>query len=101
MRDQAFVARNRDHNRAERDFLVQQIGGLGLEMTKSVGNFVLVRFPDEPGRSASEVFDYLSENGVIVRAMGAYRLPSYLRISIGAKDANRRLVDLLHEKFAS
>jgi histidinol-phosphate aminotransferase len=92
IRDQDFVARNRAHNKAERAFLEQQFGMLGIEFVKSVGNFILARFPDAKATHA-----YLSERGVEVRAMHAYGLPDYLRISIGPTAANRRLVALLSE----
>lgn len=101
LEDTEFVARNRAFNARERDVLVQQLGALGLELTPSVGNFVLVKFPTEQGRDASAIQAYLRENGVIVREMGAYKLGEYLRISIGEEDANRKLVDLLQKQFCS
>ncbi|WP_411819033.1 histidinol-phosphate transaminase [Hyphococcus formosus] len=97
--DQDFVRRNREHNYEERKFLEQQIGGMGLTFVPSYGNFILVKFPDEEGYRASDIHAYLKRNGVIVREMGGYQLPEYLRISIGPKAGNRKLVDLLAEKF--
>ena len=97
--DEAFVERNRAHNRAERDYLVQQLGGLGLSFLPSVGNFLLVKFPAEEGLNSKAVLAHLRAGGVIVREMEAYGLPEFLRISIGATEANRRLVELLAEKF--
>ena len=99
MDDVEFVNRNREHNRAERDWLAQQLGGMGLVFAPSFGNFILVKFPDTPGLNAKDVQDFLREGGVIVREMGAYKLGDWLRISIGPKEANRRLVELLLEKF--
>ncbi|MEZ5897406.1 MAG: histidinol-phosphate transaminase [Parvularculaceae bacterium] len=96
--DQEFVARNREHNRMQRDWLYQQLGGLGMRFQPSVGNFVLVEFPDVEGQSAEDVRRFLSANGVEVRAMGGYRLPSWLRITVGSAAANRRLIELLAEK---
>lgn len=99
LEDQDFVKRNRDFNRAERDFLQQQIGGLGLEFVPSHGNFILIKFPDEPGRDAASVQAYLKEHGVIVREVGAYKLGDYLRVSIGPKAGNRKFIELLEKKF--
>ena len=99
LEDQAFVADNRLHNREERDYLSQQLGGMGLEFVPSFGNFILIKFPPDTGRNAKDVLAYLKSAGVIVREMGAYRLDEYLRISIGEKDANRKLVELLEKKF--
>ncbi len=98
--DQEFVKRNRDFNREERDYLQQQLGGLGLEFVPSYGNFVLVKFPDEPGLSAQDIQAYLMENGVIVREMQAYGLASYLRVSIGRKQSNRKFIELIEKKFS-
>ncbi len=98
--DQTFVQRNRDYNREERDFLQQQFGGMGLEFAPSYGNFILVKFPDAPGRNADDILAYLKTNGVIVREMHAYGLNEYLRITVGPKAANRKLVELLKKKFA-
>ena len=97
--DQTFVTRNRDFNRDERNFLAQQIGGMGLTFVPSFGNFILVKFPDEPGRNANDIQTYLRDGGVIVREMGAYKLGEWLRISVGTKEGNRKLVELLQEKF--
>lgn len=97
--DQAFVDRNRNFNKMERDFLAQQFGGMGLSFVQSYGNFILVQFPNEPGKAAGEIQNYLRDGGVIVREMGAYKLSDWLRISVGTKEGNRRLVELLSEKF--
>ena len=97
--DQDFVNRNRDHNRAERDFLQQQLGGMGLAVPPSHGNFLLVKFPSEPGRNADEILAYLKQNGVIVREMHPYGLNDYLRVTIGPKASNRKFIELLEKKF--
>lgn len=101
LEDQAFVDRNRAHNRAERDWMSQQLGGMGLEFAPSFGNFILVKFPDETGRSADDMHAFLKSKGVLVREMEPYRLGEWLRISIGPKDSNRRIIDLLSERFSN
>jgi len=101
LEDQAFVAKNRDHNREERAWMAQQLGGMGIDFVPSFGNFILVKFPNEPGRNADDVLAYLKENGVFVREMGPYRLGDYLRISIGERAGNRRCIELLKERFSN
>jgi histidinol-phosphate aminotransferase len=95
--DDDFVAKNRAFNRGERQWLAQQLGDLGLSFVPGFGNFLLVRFPSEPGKTAPEVQEFLRAHGVNVREMGAYKLGDHLRISVGPKEANRRLVELLAE----
>lgn len=97
--DQAFVARNRAHNREERDWLARQFGRLGLEFTPSLGNFILVKFPNEAGRNADDILAYLKSEGVYVREMAPYRLGEWLRATIGTTEANRRLIELLERRF--
>ncbi|MBY0423080.1 MAG: histidinol-phosphate transaminase, partial [Parvularculaceae bacterium] len=77
--DQAFVARNRAHNRTERDYLCQQFARLKLDYVKSFGNFLLADLKT-PER-ASAVQTALKKEGVIVREVGAYKLGRYLRIT--------------------
>lgn len=97
--DDDFVRRNRDFNRAERARLADALRGMGLTFPDGYGNFLLVKFPNDPGKTAAEIQEYLRANGVNVREMNAYKLGDHLRISVGAAEANRRLVELLAAKF--
>lgn len=100
LEDDDFVDANRKHNRAEREKLYAAFENFGLDYTPSHGNFVLVRFPEERGLCADDIQAYLREGGVIVREMGPYKLGDCLRISIGERQANEKLVALLSTKFS-
>ena len=63
-------------------------------MTPSVGNFVLIHFPDEPGRTAADADAYLFERGVVLRRIEAYGLPNALRMTIGTAEANEAMATL-------
>jgi histidinol-phosphate aminotransferase len=65
------------------------------------GNFVLVRFPDTPGRNAAAADAFLKRRGIIARRMAGYRLPDALRITIGREDEMRACVDALAAFMAS
>ena len=80
-----------------RPFLTQQLGGLGLEVTPSAANFVLVNFPDVAGKTAPEAEAFLASKGYLVRAVGNYGLPDAIRITIGLEEHNRAVVELLTE----
>jgi len=82
-------------------WLAQQIGALGLEVTPSAANYVLVRFPTEPGRAAADAEAFLASRGYLVRGVAGYGLPEHLRITIGLEEHNRAVVDLLAEFLAS
>ena len=78
-----------------RPWLAQQLGGLGLEPLPSAANFVLVGFPITPGKTAKEADAFLTQRGLILRAVGGYGLPDALRMTIGSEEANRLVVAAL------
>jgi histidinol-phosphate aminotransferase len=56
----------------------------------SHGNFVLVRVGN-----AGAVYEGLLRQGVIVRPVGGYGLPEWLRVSVGLPEENDRLLAAL------
>ena len=95
MADQEFVERAVAHNDTWLPWLSKELSALGLEVTPSVGNFVLVHFPAGSGRNAHAADAHLQDNGFVVRRMDAYGLPGALRITVGTEEANRGLVACL------
>jgi histidinol-phosphate aminotransferase len=87
LEDVAATDRAREHNDIWLPWLARELGELGLEVNPSVGNFLLVRFPD-----ADAAWSHLQRNGIIVRKMAAYHLPDCLRITIGTEAENRAVV---------
>lgn len=75
--------RARAHNDQWLPWFSERLAVLGLQLTPSVGNFVLARFPDDPLRHADAAFAFLQSRGILTRKMGAYGLPEHLRITIG------------------
>jgi histidinol-phosphate aminotransferase len=97
LKDEDFVRRSIELVERWRPWLAQQLGGLGLEVTPSAANFVLVHFPHVAGRTAAEAEAFLARNGFLTRGVGSYGLPDALRITIGLEEHNRALVELLRE----
>ncbi len=93
--DEAHVSDAVAHNERWLPWLTTEIGKLGLEVTPSVGNFLLIRFPNVPGRTAKDADAFLTERGLILRAVGAYGLPDCLRLTVGDEEANRLVVEAL------
>jgi histidinol-phosphate aminotransferase len=91
--DEAFQAESLALVERWRPWLTQQLGGLGLEVAPSGANFVLVRFPTTPGRTAAEAEAFLANRGYIVRGVANYGLPDFLRITIGLEAHNRAVID--------
>ena len=63
---------------------------LGLEFIPSAANFILVRVGD-----GQAVFDAMQRLGVIVRPMGGYHLPEWVRITVGTSKQNKRCLEAL------
>ena len=95
--DEAHVAAAIEHNDTWLAWTTAEIEKLGLKVTPSVGNFILIHFPDEPGKTAKDADAYLSERGLILRAVAGYGLPGALRMTIGSEEANRLVVGALAE----
>jgi histidinol-phosphate aminotransferase len=93
--DTAHLDANLDHNDRWLGWLGDELGKLGLEVTPSVCNFLLVRFPVENGRTAADADAFLKRRGIILRRMESYGLPTALRLTIGTEAENRSLADAL------
>ena len=93
--DTEHVERSVAHNEKWRTWLTTEISKLGLDVTLSAANFILIHFPQAKGRTAAEADKALTARGVILRQVGAYGLPNALRMSVGSEEANRLAVATL------
>ncbi len=73
------------------DFLYTELSRRGLRYYPSQANFFLI----DVGRPADRVFQALLRQGVIVRPMGAYGYPAFIRLSVGLPEENRRFLRAL------
>jgi len=90
LHDHNFVERCRSENAAGLKQLEEGFDAMGLEYVPSVANFILVR-TGEGGRRFGE----LQREGVIVRPLGGYGLPEWLRVTVGTREQNERLLGAL------
>jgi histidinol-phosphate aminotransferase len=95
--DSAHLEKARTHNETWLPWLTAEFEKLGIKVTPSVGNFILLHFPDTPGKTAAEADTLLTSRGVIMRAVRAYKLPNCLRMTVGSEEANRLTVKTLAE----
>ncbi|MDE1156888.1 MAG: histidinol-phosphate transaminase [Neorhizobium sp.] len=97
VRDQAFVDKAVEYNLLWQDKLVHAFTALGLKVTPSVTNFLLVHFPDVDGKRAPEADEFLTSRGYILRMVKGYGFPNALRMTIGPEEANRGVIEALGE----
>jgi histidinol-phosphate aminotransferase len=98
--DAAHQQRAREHNGKWLAWLTEEIARLGLEVTPSAANFILIHFAQEKGRTAADANAFLIKRGLILRQVAAYQLPHALRMSVGTEEANRLVVKALTEFVA-
>jgi histidinol-phosphate aminotransferase len=85
------------HNTRWLPWLAEAITALGVEVTPSVGNFLLLTFPKQSGRTAGDADAFLSARGFILRSVASYGLPDSLRLTVGREEANKGVVAALQE----
>jgi len=93
--DKAHEEASAAHNERWMPWLAAEIEKLGLKVTPSVANFILVHFPKDAGRGADAADKFLKSRAIIVRRVAAYGLPDALRITIGTEADNRAVVAAL------
>ena len=92
MNDEAHVAKTLETNNEGLVFYEHAFAKRELEYVPSVANFILVKVGD-----GDAVFQKMLGQGVIVRAMRGYKLPEWVRISIGTKEENERCIEVLDQ----
>ena len=90
LNDDEHVRKTRQNNFSGLQFFEKAFRELKLEFVPSFANFILLRV-DEGKR----VFDSMQKQGVIVRPMGGYQLPEWIRISVGTPKENERCLNVL------
>jgi histidinol-phosphate aminotransferase len=97
IQDDAHVAKAVEHNEKWLGWLTAELEKLGLSTTPSVGNFLLIHFPLEAGKTAKDADAFLSSRGLILRRIDGYGIPQALRMTVGDEEANRLVIEALRE----
>lgn len=95
LQDEEHQEKTRQLNKEGRGYLEDAFEEMGLEYVPSFANFVLVNVGD-----GDFVFQEMLKRGVIVRAMRGYKLPDWVRITVGTPEQNERCIATLGEVLA-
>ena len=98
LHDREFIHRSLEVNSRGLEFVAGSLRELDLTVVPSEANFVMVVQPSEG--DAEYLFQGLLRQGVIVRPLKTFGLPSCLRISIGTDEENRALVGALKKTLS-
>ncbi len=94
--DQAHVNRSVTLNAAQMLRLRTELAAMKLTVLPSQANFLTIGF----GRDSAPIHQGLLERGLIVRPMGSYGLPQFLRVTVGTEAQNTRFLDALKAVLA-
>jgi histidinol-phosphate aminotransferase len=100
LEDTSHIQMSKIHTEHWRNWLTEEISKLGLSVTPSVANFVLIHFPTTGGKTAADADAFLTKRGLVLRALKNYKLPHALRMTIGTEEANRLVIEGLREFMA-
>ncbi len=93
--DAAFLERSHELNQQGMVQLESGLKSLGLDFIPSFGNFITFKLDNAAGVNAK-----LLKQGVIVRPLGGYEMPDYLRVTIGLEQENVRFLQVLKEAMS-
>jgi len=94
--DQQYADEARDKCRAGIDYLTAELRAMGLEVTSSVCNFIMLHFPE--GQEQMKLADaHLKENSINVGPLGTYNLPSTLRVTVGTTAENQAFIKAMKD----
>lgn len=93
--DNKFVEKSVALNHQGLLALTKACDELGLGYIPSVANFMCIDVVTGTGKTADEVYEGLLKQGVIVRPVASYELPSYIRVTVGTEQENQRFIDAL------
>ncbi len=97
MEDVEHIETSAKHNARWLPWLAAEIEKLGLKVTPSVANFLLVHFSGDAKRDAHAADAFLKARAIIVRRVDAYGLPHALRITVGTEADNQAVVAALSD----
>jgi histidinol-phosphate aminotransferase len=97
IRDRAHVEAAVAHNDEWLAWTTKELARIGLKTTDSVGNFVLIHFPEDGVHSAKAADRFLMKRGIILRSTAGYGLGNALRMTIGTSDENKAVIAALED----
>jgi histidinol-phosphate aminotransferase len=96
LEDDMHVQSSIKTNNEGKRYLYRELERLRLSYVPTSANFVLINLKCE----AAKILERLLRKGIIVRSMEGYKLPHYIRVTVGTQEQNERLIGALEEALA-
>lgn len=91
LKDNEFLDKVKIFNREQREYMENAFKDMRLEYVKSDANFIMVNVKCDD----KKFFNYLLQNGYIIRPGYLLGCPGWMRISIGKEEENKELIKLM------
>lgn len=91
LNDQSFIQASLDINQQGMASLQEAMTSLGFEYISSATNFITVDFKED----TKSLNESLKQEGIMLRTLHPYGMPTFLRISIGLPEQNQYLIEQL------
>jgi len=94
--DDDHVRQSVEMNQTGLAYLMDACKLRGLSYIPSAGNFLAINF----SRPAQALFESMMQLGVIVRPIGNYGMPDYLRVTVSTEEENRLFIAVMDSVLA-
>jgi len=93
LEDKPFLDKTYKNNVEGKKYLYAELDKLGLEYKKTESNFIFINLK----KPADQLFIEMMKQGVIIRPLTSFGLPQSIRVSIGTKEQNQKLIKALEK----
>lgn len=93
LKSKKHVLLSKELVRMGRSLFYKELDELGIDYLPTQANFILINW----GRDSREIYEFLLQNGIIVRPTHSFGLPDYFRVTFGTAEQNDRFFRILRE----
>ncbi len=93
LKDTAYIERTVQNNAQGKEFLIKHFDALGIEHVPSYANFIMINLETE--QRVKLTYEGLLRQGVVIRPLTAFGLPTCMRVTIGLPRENEKFVKAL------
>lgn len=93
LKSKKHVLLSKELVRMGRNFFYKELEELGIDYLPTQANFILIHW----GQDSKDIYQFLMQNGIIVRPTHSFGLPDYFRVTFGTAEQNDRFFRVLRE----
>ncbi|GAH33413.1 unnamed protein product, partial [marine sediment metagenome] len=95
LEDKEHIRKTKEMNESGKRFLYENFDKMSVFYIPSETNFITIDVKEDAKRICEE----LQKSNVIVRPLTMYRKPTFLRVTIGTPEQNKRFIDAFKKSY--